>query len=96
MRELPTKKGIDLSAETISKKMKDAFGQVASRDGEFISTYPGIKEIRVKYEGKKLFIEVQNEEKPENPEQILKVYNAFLESITGLNAKERKKKLTKI
>ncbi|MHB1662615.1 MAG: DUF5611 family protein [Thermoplasmataceae archaeon] len=27
---------------------------------------------------------------------MLKVYNAFLESITGLNTKERKKKLAKI
>jgi hypothetical protein len=96
MRELPTKKGIDLSADSITKKMKEAFGQVTSKDGEFISTYPGIKEIRVKCEGKKLFIEVQNEDKPQNPEQILKVYNTFLESLTGLNAKERKKKLTKI
>jgi hypothetical protein len=96
MREYPTKKGIDLSPATIELKMKDAFGDCKSRAGEFISSYPGIKEIRVKSDGKKLFIEVQNEEKPKNSEQILKIYNAFLESITGLNAKERKKKLAKI
>ncbi|MHB8361384.1 MAG: DUF5611 family protein [Thermoplasmataceae archaeon] len=96
MREYPTKKGIDLSEKVILEKMKMTFGNAVVKEGTVISSYPGIKEIVVKSDGKKLFIGATNEEKPQNPEHILKIFNSFLELITGLNTKERKKKLTKV
>ena len=95
-REYPVKKGIKISRDYIAEKAKGTASNVNIDGDEVICSIPGIKRISLRTDGKNLFVETVNEEKPENPMMTVSLFNKLIEDITGFSAKERKKKMSKL
>lgn len=93
MRKYPCKK--EVNEQVLESKMKEIFGKVA-RDGKlFSSSYLDSLEVTAEVTGKK---EVSVETKSsvgKDQETIIKLYNKFLEDVTGYSSKERKKLMSK-
>jgi Uncharacterized protein conserved in archaea len=93
MRKYPCKK--EVNEQVLESKMKEIFGKVA-RDGKlFSSSYLDSLEVTAEVTGKK---EVSVETKSsvgKDQETVIKLYNKFLEDVTGYSSKERKKLMSK-
>jgi hypothetical protein len=101
MREYPVKRGHyskALAGDGLKRIMEETFGHV-EEDGEWlVSSYKGLKKVRVKPLGKtKLLVETETANVPEgDAADTLKKYNEFLFRATGYTAKERKKMMSKV
>ncbi|MCL4447205.1 MAG: DUF5611 family protein [Thermoplasmatales archaeon] len=94
MRKYPCKK--EVSEQLLESKMKDIFGKVSKNGNRLISSNSESLEVTVEITGKKE-ISVETKTSPgKDQEAVIKTYNQFLEEITGYNAKERKKLMSKI
>ncbi len=94
MRKYPCKK--EVGENLLETKMKEIFGSVRKKGNQFISTYSESLEVTAEVAGKKE-ISVETKTSPsKDQEAIIKIYNRFLEEVTGYNAKERKKLMSKI
>ncbi len=93
MRKYPCKK--EVNEQVLESKMKEIFGKVA-RDGKlFSSSYLDSLEVTAEVTGRK---EVSVETKSsvgKDQETVIKLYNKFLEDVTGYSSKERKKLISK-
>ncbi len=95
-REYPVKKGIKISTDFIAEKARGLAQNVSISGENIICSIPGIRKITMRTDGKNLFVETENEEKPENPMMTVSLFNKLIEEITGFSAKERKKKISKL
>ena len=101
MREYPVKRGHyskALAGGGLRNIMEEIFGHV-EEDGEWlVSSYKGLRKIRVRPMGKtKLLVETETSEVPEEDAvDTLKKYNEFLFRATGYTAKERKRIMSKV
>lgn len=93
MRKYPCKK--EVSEQLVESKMKEIFGNARNEGGRWISTYSESLEVTAVVSGKKL-IEVETKTSPgKEQETVVKLYNRFLEDVTGYTSKERKKLVSK-
>lgn len=94
MRKYPCKK--EISEQVLESKMKEIFGRVNRNGRRFVSSYSESLEVAAEVTGKKE-ISVETKTSPgKDQEEVVKIYNQFLEEVTGYNAKERKKLMSKI
>ena len=77
--------------------MKKSFGNVSKEGDYFVSSYKALESISAKLDGKKIIVETKTK-KASNEDSLdaIKRYNEFLEKVTGMTAKQRKKKLAKL
>lgn len=94
-REYPIKKGIKISNETLSDASKEIFGNARESNDHVIAKTPGLEKIEMFTDGKKLFVTTESAKDAKDYEAAVKLYNQFLEKVTGYTAKERKKKSSK-
>ncbi|MEM0155475.1 MAG: DUF5611 family protein [Thermoplasmataceae archaeon] len=95
VREYPVKKGTKLSLEYIRDKAKGVTGN-ARVDGDHVhSSCPGLSDIDLSTDGKKLLVETASDSIRENAAMAISIYNTLIEEITGYNSKERKKLMSK-
>ena len=93
MRKYPCKK--EVNEQVLESKMKEIFGKVAKDGKLFSSSYLDSLEVTAEVTGKK---EVSVETKSsvgKDQETVIKLYNKFLEDVTGYSSKERKKLMSK-
>jgi hypothetical protein len=93
MRKYPCRQ--EITEQLLESKMKDIFGKTVKRENHYISSYSESLEVIAEITGKKE-ISVETKSTPgTDQEMIVKLYNKFLEDVTGYNAKERKKMVSK-
>ena len=86
----------EVSENILESKMKDIFGNVRKSGNQFVSSYSESLSVIAMVSGKKE-ISVETKTSPgSDQEKIVKLYNQFLEEVTGYTAKERKKLMSKI
>lgn len=86
----------EVSEKILESKMKDIFGNVTKSGNQFVSSYSESLSVIATVSGKKE-ISVETRTSPgSDQEKIVKLYNQFLEEVTGYTAKERKKLMSKI
>ncbi len=86
----------EVSENILESKMKDIFGNVTKSGNQFVSSYSESLSVIATVSGKKE-ISVETRTSPgSDQEKIVKLYNQFLEEVTGYTAKERKKLMSKI
>jgi hypothetical protein len=93
MRKYPCKK--EVNEQVLESKMKEIFGKVAKDGKLFSSSYLDSLEVTAEVTGKK---EISIETKSsvgKDQETVIKLYNKFLEDVTGYSSKERKKLMSK-
>ena len=93
MRKYPCKK--EVNEQVLESKMKEIFGKVAKDGKLFSSSYLDSLEVTAEVTGKK---EISIETKSsvgKDQETVIKLYNKFLEDVTGYSSKERKKLISK-
>ena len=94
MRKYPCK--VEVSEQQLESKMKGIFCKVSKRGNQFISLYSESMEVIAEITGKKE-ISVETKTSPsKDQEAVVKLYNQFLEDVTGYSAKERKKLMSKV
>ncbi len=94
MRKYPCKK--EVTEQQLESKMKEFFGKVVKENGRYVSSYSKSFELTAEVTGRKE-ISVETKTSPgEDQEKIVKLYNQFLEDVTGYSAKERKKLISKL
>lgn len=94
-REYPVKKGIKISAELISDIAKEVFGNAKVNDSHVISKTPGLDKIEAFTDGKKFYVTTETSKDAKEYENAIKLFNVFLEKVTGYSSKDRKKKMSK-
>jgi len=100
MQEYEVRRGHqeNIEPEKLKAHMKEAFGNVAERDGKFVSSFGGLKEL-VAWPSKKNAVTVDTKMDAsvgnEVAQDTIKAYNMFLEKVTGFTSKERGKRLQK-
>ncbi len=94
-REYPVKKGIKLDVDLINETAKDIFGNAKVTNDHVVSKTPGLEKIDIFTDGKKLFVTTESSSDAKDYAAAVKLYNTFLEKITGYSSKERKKKISK-
>ncbi len=97
MREYRFKRGYSATEERLAEMLEKHFGGY-ERDGEFyvVRNFGAIEELRLKIENKKLYASSKTRiVDDETAMKTIKVYNKFLEELTGYTAKERQKLLKK-
>lgn len=93
MRKYPCRQ--EITEQLLESKMKDIFGKVVKRGTQYISSYSQSLEVIAEITGKKE-VSIETKSTPGmDQEMIVKLYNKFLEEVTGYNAKERKKMVSK-
>jgi hypothetical protein len=86
----------EVSENILESKMKDIFGNVTKSGNQFVSSYSESLSVIAMVSGKKeISVETKTSPGPDQ-EKIVKLYNQFLEEVTGYTAKERKKLMSKI
>ncbi|MCL5678628.1 MAG: DUF5611 family protein [Candidatus Thermoplasmatota archaeon] len=95
-REYPVKKGIKLSLETIREKAESIAGEARIDGSHVFSRCPGLSEIDLTTDGKKLLVQTKSDGIKENAAEALRIYNRLIEEITGYSSKERKKLISKV
>ena len=93
MRKYPCKK--EVNEQVLESKMREIFGKVAKDGKLFSSSYLDSLEVTAEVTGKK---EISIETKSsvgKDQETVIKLYNKFLEDVTGYSSKERKKLMSK-
>jgi hypothetical protein len=94
MRKYPCK--VEVSEQLLESKMKGIFGRVSKRGNQFTSTYSESLEVIAEITGRRE-ISVETKTSPsKDQEAAVKLYNQFLEDVTGYSAKERKKLMSKV
>ncbi len=95
-REYNIKKGRKVDNDTIKEACNDIFGnaKVAS-SGHIISKTPGLNKIEAFTDGKKLYVTTESSPNRSDYANAVKLYNEFIERITGTTSKERRKRLQK-
>ncbi|MCL4349885.1 MAG: DUF5611 family protein [Candidatus Thermoplasmatota archaeon] len=96
MREYPVKKGIKTDPETVLSICKKYSSNAVLKGNNVDFTMPGLKSISVECGGKNLMIETVTDPDFKDPMTSINIYNKLLTEITGLDSKERKKRLSKI
>ncbi len=94
-REYPVKKGFTLSIERINEVLKPHCEYLKTDGDEITCGFPGMKKMVFKISGKKLFVETETDREYKNPQETIREFNIIIEQITGYNAKERKKLVSK-
>lgn len=97
MREYKFKRGYEISEKRLGEELQKHFGSF-EKEGDFyiVKNFYGIEELKAKIEGKLLLIETKTRlVDDETALKTLRVYNKFIESLTGYSAKERQKMLRK-
>ncbi|MGC8644677.1 MAG: DUF5611 family protein [Thermoplasmata archaeon] len=93
MRKYPCKK--EISEDFVEKKMNEIFGNTTREGKMLVSSYSSLK-VKVQVTGRKeLSVETETSPSPDQ-ETIVKLYNKFIEDVTGYSAKERKNMVSKI
>ncbi len=95
VRAYPVKKGIKMENGYIESILKDFTMEIRRENDHIISSFPGLSMIEIWTDGKKLFISTETDTNYKNPHETLKKYNDLIEKLTGYNAKERKKLMSK-
>lgn len=96
MREYPMKKGFSTSMDTV-KRVVEKFTKEYTVNGDIITfKLPGLSSVDIKCGQKHIMIETKNDDHFDDPMRAIKAYNNLLFDLTGLDAKERKKKLSKM
>ena len=93
MRKYPCKK--EVNEQVLESKMKEIFGKVAKNGKIFSPSSLDSLEVTAEVTGKK---EISIETKSsvgKDQETVIKLYNKFLEDVTGYSSKERKKLMSK-
>ena len=86
----------DTVKSALGPKGMDIFGNVTKSGNQFVSSYSESLSVIATVSGKKE-ISVETRTSPgSDQEKIVKLYNQFLEEVTGYTAKERKKLMSKI
>ena len=90
----------DIEGDGLKRKLEEAFGPgtTSDADGHLVVSYGALRSIRVKVLSKTELLVLTESDKGATPElaaDTIRRYNAFLESATGFNAKERSKRLQK-
>lgn len=94
MRKYPCKS--EVNEQTLESKMKGIFGNAVKKGNQYISSYSESLEVVAEVSGKRE-ISIETKSSPgKDQETILKLYNQFLEEVTGYTAKERKKLVSKV
>ncbi len=94
-REYPIKRGMKVTTDTLSEVSKEVFGNARESNDHIIAKTPGLDKIDVFTDGKKLFVTTESSKDTTEYANAVKLYNQFLEKVTGYSAKERKKKASK-
>lgn len=94
-REYPVKRGVKMSLDSLSDASKEIFGNAKKSNDHIIAKTPGLDKIDMFTDGKKLFVTTESSKDSKDYAEAVKLYNVFLEKVTGYNAKERKKKASK-
>lgn len=89
MRNYPCKK--EITKEFVMEKMQANFGRVELIGNKIVSSFPPIDKIEVTILKKKEIGVETVSGNSGDPELAVKVFNKFLEEVTGYSAKERKK-----
>lgn len=93
MRKYPCKK--EVTAQLLQSRMLEIFGNIRNENHVFISTFSDSLEVSAIVTGKKeISVETTTQPGP-NTEREMRIYNKFLEQVTGYTAKERKKLVSK-
>ena len=99
MQEYDIRRGFQENTEPEKLKalLKEAFGNVAEKEGKFVSSFGALKELTVWPSKKSLCVETKADPTVANEvaQETIKAYNTFLEKVTGYNSKERGKRLQK-
>lgn len=94
MRNYPCRK--EVTKEFIREKMQVNFGNVEEVGDKLVSSFPPLNKIEVTIsKNKEIGVETISGNTG-NPELAVKVFNKFLEDVTGYSAKERKKMAMKL
>ena len=96
VREYPVKKGIKLSLEAIREKAESITGEARIDESHVFSRCPGLSEIDLTTDGKKLLVQTKSDGIKENAAEALRIYNRLIEEITGYSSKERKKLISRV
>lgn len=94
-REYPVKKGMKIDLDVIAEQAKEIFGNGRVSNDHILAKTPGLEKIDVFTDGKKLFVTTESSKDSTEYESAVKLYNKFLEKVTGYSSKERKKKVSK-
>ncbi len=95
VRAYPVKKGIKMENDYIESILKDFAKEINRENDRIVSSFPGLNRIEIWTDGKKLFVSTETDTDYKNPQETLKKYNDLVEKLTGYNAKERKKLMSK-
>ena len=97
MREYKFKRGYEASEERLRELMLKHFGNCEENDGIYVARFGAIEELRAWIKEKKLYVETKTNPNvdEETAMKTIKIYNKFIEELTGYSAKERKKMLMK-
>lgn len=106
MRGYSFKRGFKPSEERLVEALRNNFdsfekinerieGKVKDEKGE-IRYVARIEDAEFELELKEKKLLVSTKKAGKNPQEVLKRYNRFLESLTGYTAKERRKKMLKV
>ncbi len=97
MREYRFKRGFKPTRERLEELIRKHFGDFEKDGDVYIVRFGAIEELRLWIKDKKLYAESKTN--PTVPEDVavktIKIYNKFLEELTGYTAKERQKMLRK-
>lgn len=75
--------------------MKDIFGRVEKKGNQYSASYSGSLEVIGEITDKKEISVETNTSPGKDQETIVRLFNQFLEEVTGYSAKERKKLMSK-
>jgi len=98
MTEYPIKRGHfrNIEGENIKRIVRDTFGSVDEKNGRLISGYGAIKHVSIGVKGKTridINLEMDTTVSDDVATDTRKVWNKFLQEVTGYTSKERAKKL---
>ena len=95
-REYPVKKGIKMSNEYILEQAKKFVESAEIKDDKVHASLPGMKSLELYTNGKTLFAQTENDHSYNDVAKTIKLFNDIIETITGFNSKERKKRMSKL
>lgn len=101
MQEYEVKRGQyeNVKPDVLRQTMRGVFGNAEDREGKLFASYGALKELWAwpGGSGKSLCVETKMDPSvdDETARKTIRAYNSFLESATGLTAKERGKRAQK-
>ena len=95
-RSYPVKKGVKIDVESILATTRKVTRSGTVSKDHVIAKIPGLERVELWGEGKMLMCETTTEKNSENYENAVKKFNELIEALTGYNAKERKKIMSKV